>query len=187
MEGMVTIGVEFNEYSVKIDREVVNLKIWGTAGQENFRSVTKIYYRNTQAVILCYPIDNLKSFRSCKDWVNEIQSQCSPDVMVFLAGMKCDLENERQVTIETALKFRQEADILYSCETSARDGTNIKRLFKEMAMLLYARRKEEPGEMRTQSILPGQSDRSLSILSHNLHYRTDSMNSFTSAGNFGVE
>ena len=33
MECMVTIGVEFNEYSVKIDGKVVNLKILDTAGQ----------------------------------------------------------------------------------------------------------------------------------------------------------
>jgi small GTP-binding protein len=58
LEGQVTIGVEFNSFSVKVEGKLIKLQIWDTAGEENFRSVTKIFYRNTHAVILCYPINS---------------------------------------------------------------------------------------------------------------------------------
>lgn len=62
VESSVTIGVEFNSYTIRVEGKLIKLQIWDTAGEENFRSVTKIFYRNTHAVILCYPINSLKSF-----------------------------------------------------------------------------------------------------------------------------
>ena len=58
MEGNVTIGVEFNTFLVRVNGKVIKLQIWDTAGQENFRSVTKIFYRNAHACILTYAIDS---------------------------------------------------------------------------------------------------------------------------------
>ena len=58
-EHTVTIGVEFGNYALMLDdKSLIKLQIWDTAGEENFRSVTKIFYRNTHAVILCYPINS---------------------------------------------------------------------------------------------------------------------------------
>ena len=71
------------------------MKIWDTAGQESFRSISKIFYRACHAVILCYSIDNLESFDHLQEWVFEAQSQCDPDTKIFLIGCKSDLEEER--------------------------------------------------------------------------------------------
>lgn len=59
LEGQVTLGVEFQSFLLKIEDSSSKLQIWDTAGQENFRSVTKVFYRNTHAVMLCYPINQL--------------------------------------------------------------------------------------------------------------------------------
>lgn len=95
LEGQVTIGVEFNSFTIRVEGKLLKLQIWDTAGEENFRSVTKIFYRNTHAVILCYPINSQKSFKNTLHWLEEIQSQCSEDVLVFLTGNKSDLEHQR--------------------------------------------------------------------------------------------
>lgn len=95
IEGNVTIGVEFNSFVTRVEGKLIKLQIWDTAGEENFRSVTKIFYRNTHAVILCYPINSAKSFTNVEHWLQEVQSQCSEDVQVFLTGNKADLETQR--------------------------------------------------------------------------------------------
>ena len=100
------MGVEFNTYMCKIEDKVVKLQIWDTAGQENFRSVTKVFYRNTHAVLICYPIDSRESFKNITHWLNEVQAQCAHNVLIFLSGTKADLEQSRQVTNEQALKFQ---------------------------------------------------------------------------------
>lgn len=36
--------------------EAVKLHVWDTAGQERFRQITRMYYRETHGVIICYDI-----------------------------------------------------------------------------------------------------------------------------------
>ena len=55
-EYSVTIGVEFGNFVMKIDEKLVKLQIWDTAGQESFRSITRIFYKGSHAVIIVYDI-----------------------------------------------------------------------------------------------------------------------------------
>lgn len=41
----MTVGVEFGARSVTINNKIVKLQIWDTAGQEDFRSIVRTYYR----------------------------------------------------------------------------------------------------------------------------------------------
>ena len=95
IEGSVTLGVEFNAYQAKIEDSYLKMQIWDTAGQENFRSITKVFYRNTHAVLVCYAINNRQSYYHVKEWLNEAKEQCDPDVLVFLTGCKSDLNDKR--------------------------------------------------------------------------------------------
>jgi Ras-related protein Rab-2A len=52
----VTVGVEFGLYQARVEEKSYRLQIWDTAGQESFRSITKIFYRGAHAVLLCYSI-----------------------------------------------------------------------------------------------------------------------------------
>ena len=52
----VTIGVEFAAKTVKVSGKIVKLQIWDTAGQENFRSITRSYYRSAIGAFLVYDI-----------------------------------------------------------------------------------------------------------------------------------
>ena len=62
MEHTVTIGVEFGQFVVRLDGKVVKLQIWDTAGQESFRSVTRIFYRGANIVFLVYDITRVDTF-----------------------------------------------------------------------------------------------------------------------------
>jgi Ras-related protein Rab-2A len=102
----VTVGVEFTGYDIKVEDKIIRLQIWDTAGQESFRSVTKIFYRNAHAVVLGYSIGDRSSFDHLTDWLNEIHASCEPSCLTLLSGCKADLPaNLRQVRNEQALKF----------------------------------------------------------------------------------
>lgn len=68
----VTVGVEFGSLLVRMQGVHFKLQIWDTAGQESFRSVTKIFYRAAHAVILCYAINNRETFNHLDSWLTEI-------------------------------------------------------------------------------------------------------------------
>lgn len=122
----VTVGVEFGSYLIRVQDKILKLQIWDTAGQESFRSITKIFYRGAHAAILAYSVGMRSSFESLNEWLKEIRNSCSPDVLLFLIGNKSDISPiHREVTYEEALEFQKKNNILYFTETSAKSGDNI--------------------------------------------------------------
>ena len=62
VEHQVTIGVEFGAFMIKVDDRTVKLQIWDTAGQESFRSVTRIFYKGANVVFLCFDLTREDTF-----------------------------------------------------------------------------------------------------------------------------
>lgn len=58
----VTIGVEFGSKTLELDGRKIKLQIWDTAGQENFRSITRSYYRSVIGALLVYDITRRDTF-----------------------------------------------------------------------------------------------------------------------------
>ena len=55
-EHEVTLGVEFASRFINVNHKTVKLQVWDTAGQENFRSITRSYYRSAIGALLIYDI-----------------------------------------------------------------------------------------------------------------------------------
>ena len=70
----VTVGVEFGTLLTKLEKYVFKLQIWDTAGQETFKSITKIFYRGAHCVVLAYDITRLDTFQNLENWFDELQS-----------------------------------------------------------------------------------------------------------------
>ena len=52
----------------------IKFEIWDTAGQEKYRSLTKIFYKDAGAAILVYDITRKESFEEIqKYWINQIK------------------------------------------------------------------------------------------------------------------
>lgn len=46
-----------------------------TAGSERYESMSRMYYRNAQAAIICFDLSDTMSFEKAKDWVSEVREQ----------------------------------------------------------------------------------------------------------------
>ena len=71
------ITVNFNNH--KNERVRIKLQIWDTAGEEKFRSVTPMYYKNASAVILMYDSTKHATFKSLERWLDDIEKFRSED------------------------------------------------------------------------------------------------------------
>ena len=136
-----TIGFEFLSFSTNIDNKIIKLQIWDTCGQEVYRSLITNFYRNASLAMMVYSIDSKESFLHINQWLKEVRIQSNPDVKIILIGNKSDLETEREVDYEVAQKFKEENQILYFEETSAKTGLNSKKVFEEAARILYNEQK----------------------------------------------
>jgi small GTP-binding protein len=136
-----TVGFEFLTFSTKIDNKIIKLQIWDTCGQEVYRSLITNFYRNSSLAMMVYSINSRESFIHINQWLKEVKIHSHPDVKIILVGNKSDLENERSVTKEEAQKFKDENEILYFEEASAKTGLNAKEVFNEAAKILYEEHK----------------------------------------------
>ena len=132
-----TVGFEFLTFNVKLNDKVIKLQIWDTCGQEIYRSLISSFYRNASLAMMVYSIDSKESFIHIETWLKEVKLQSNPDIKIFLIGNKADLEEQREVKLEEAKQYKNENDIHYFCETSAKNGLNAQEVFIEAAKLLY--------------------------------------------------
>ena len=128
----LTIGVEFGQKAVTIDRQTVKIQMWDTAGQESFKSITRSYYRGAVAALLLFDVTNRESFENLSRWIGEAKSFANKDVSITLVGNKVDLSANRVVSTEEAQKFAEEHNMLF-IEASAKDGYNVDETFVESA------------------------------------------------------
>ena len=72
-----SISVSFVSKKMNINGRQIKFDIWDTAGQEKYRSLSKIFYTNSNVAILVYDITNRRSFEEIKNyWHKEIQQNC---------------------------------------------------------------------------------------------------------------
>ncbi|KAI9548208.1 Ras- protein Rab-39B [Dissostichus eleginoides] len=134
-----TVGVDFFSRLVEIEPgKRIKLQIWDTAGQERFRSITRAYYRNSVGGLLLFDITNRRSFTNVHNWLEEAQSHVQPHNIVFLlVGHKCDLEAQRQVSLQEAEKLAGAFGMCY-VETSARESINVEKAFVDLTRDIFA-------------------------------------------------
>ena len=81
-----TPGASFTTKTVYLQeyRKSIKYEIWDTAGQEKYRALAKVFYKNAAVCILVYDITRRKSFEELKNyWVNEIKSNATPNLSKY--------------------------------------------------------------------------------------------------------
>jgi GTPase SAR1 family protein len=67
--------------------------------------LTRSYYRNSDAFIICYDISSNKSFENAKYWIKELEKYIDHNVIKILVATKTDLEELRSVKYEDGKKY----------------------------------------------------------------------------------
>ena len=78
-----------------------------------------------------------KSFDDTKSWLEDLRKNSSPDLKIFLIGNKSDLEESRLVTKEQGIKFKEENNLYFFTEASAKSEKDAQEIFIEAAKVLY--------------------------------------------------
>ncbi|KAF5482044.1 hypothetical protein F2P56_002643 [Juglans regia] len=130
-----TIGAAFFTQVLSLNEATIKFDIWDTAGQERYHSLAPMYYRGAAAAVVVYDITSMDSFVRAKKWVQELQRQGNPNLIMFLAANKADLEGKRKVPAEDGDQYAKENGLVF-VETSAKSAQNVNELFYEIAKRL---------------------------------------------------
>ena len=130
---MSSLTSQYKKKTIKlVTGEDITFNIYDTAGQERFRSLAKIFYKDARIVILVYDITNKKSFEEMKNyWYNEVKNIPTENLILAIAGNKCDLYEERQVENEEGEDYAKSVNAIF-VETSAKNDSGIDELFENI-------------------------------------------------------
>ena len=134
-----TIGGAYQQQNIVLNNGAkIKLHIWDTSGQDRFRSMTNLYYRDAQVAILTYDVTNETSLESLNYWLNELNDKVEIDNMLLcLAGNKTDVDqSEKRVPTSKGKAFAEQHNMLFY-ETSAKTGVGVKELFQAIATKEY--------------------------------------------------
>lgn len=128
------MGAAFLTKTIELKNCIIELCIWDTCGQERFRCMLPMYYRNSSAAIIVYNVVDATSWEEAKSWISELNKNADSDIVVMMAGNKLDLVNTigRSVQLEDVKEYCTKKSLMF-LETSAKTGYNVNKLFEMIA------------------------------------------------------
>ena len=130
---IATIGLDYKHKKINLSSgETVGLRIFDTAGQERFKSISLNFIKNANGILLIYDISNKETFDSVKGWMSSIKNAANENISIVLVGNKCDLEEKREVTKDAGEEKAKEYNVPFF-ETSCKEGINISETFQKLA------------------------------------------------------
>jgi small GTP-binding protein len=136
-----TVVSNFQYYAEDVGGTGVELQIWDTAGQEKFRSLGPIYFRNASAAIAVYDRTSRESFEHLTQWIDAFIETAGYQAVIAVAGNKLDLDDP-QIELSEAEDWAKAHNYII-VETSAVTGTGIQALFRELVDAIVRSRSNE--------------------------------------------
>uniref|UniRef100_A0A8C5JN54 RAB44 protein n=1 Tax=Junco hyemalis TaxID=40217 RepID=A0A8C5JN54_JUNHY len=136
-----TVGLDYQIKNLIVDNKRFALRLWDSAGQERYRSMTKQFFRKADGVVLMYDITSEYSFSDVRYWLSCIQEGAEDGVAVLLLGNKTDCAAQRQVPTKEGESLAKEHQLMFY-ECSAASGHNVFESMVSFTRLLKVREDE---------------------------------------------
>ena len=120
-----TLTSSFVSKSIKINKKTYNLEIWDTAGQEVYKSLTKLFIVGSKVVIFVYDITDKSSFNELDYWVKTVKDILGKTPVYAIFGNKKDLFMNEKVTEEEGEKKAQEIGSYFKLTSAKTERENI--------------------------------------------------------------
>ena len=124
------VGKKFNESEkssvhcsyVKLKKEIDDMEytidLWDTIGQERFRSLTKVFFKNSEIVIFVFDITSKASFDSLEFWYDTVEKEIGSEPIKGLAANKQDLFEKQEVEDDDIKKYARGKGLVFEYTTA---------------------------------------------------------------------
>jgi small GTP-binding protein len=130
----VSISSQFNTklMEIKDEKKKIRFDLWDTAGQEKYRSLAKIFYKDANIIIFVYEVISKKSFEELKNyWYNQVNSNCLANAVFAVVANKNDLYQTAAVLDKEGISWADEIGAIFQ-STSAKTNAGIDQLFENV-------------------------------------------------------
>ena len=140
-----SIGLEFKDKlestqssSIMQKKLIINgktytINLWDTIGQEQFRSLTKIFMKGARIVIFVYDITRRETFEQLNFWIDNTKEVLGNKPILGIVGNKSDLYFNEEVKEEEAEEFAQKNNIPFQL-TSAKTPKSFSDFLEKLVI-----------------------------------------------------
>jgi small GTP-binding protein len=128
-QGDLSIGVGFQSICERTSGQRTSIEIWDTAGQEQYHSLTPLYFRAAVGAIAVFDVSRHHSYNWRKQCISEFIAVAGDHAVIAIAANKRDLTESMEKVIADAQLLALESEYIFE-ETSARTNQGIQKLFQ---------------------------------------------------------
>ena len=122
----------FVDKYIDVNKKKYHIEIWDTAGQEKYRSLTKIFIKDSKIVIFVYDITTKASFEEVDYWVNTVKEILGDNPVYALAGNKKDLFIKEEVEEDLGREKAEKIGALFKLTSAKTERNQINDFLKEL-------------------------------------------------------
>ena len=122
----------FVDKYIDVNNKKYHIEIWDTAGQEKYRSLTKIFIKDSKIVIFVYDITTKASFEEVDYWVNTVKEILGDNPVYALAGNKKDLFIKEEVEEDLGREKAEKIGALFKLTSAKTERNQINDFLKEL-------------------------------------------------------
>ena len=136
---VTSLSAQFVSKTVEFQNlgKAIKFDIWDTAGQEKYRALAKIFYKDAKVIFLVYDITDAKSFNELKSyWHGVVKANGDSDAIIAIVANKNDLYDHAQVQNEEGEEFARSIGAIFQ-STSAKSDSGITTLFDNVGQKFF--------------------------------------------------
>ena len=154
---LTTTSCSYIQKIVKKNKKEYKINLWDTIGQEKYRSLTKIFVKDSNIVIFVYDITKRKTFESLKYWKSVIDEILGNDITLGVVGNKIDLYLDEEVKENEGQEYSDSIGAKFRL-TSAKNNPHEFSQFIEEMLEEYLKNNNK-NDNRKESIIIKKGDK----------------------------
>ena len=121
----LTLTSSFVSKNISINKKNYQLEIWDTAGQEVYKSLTKIFIVDSKIVLFVYDITQKDSFEELEYWIQTVQDILGNAPIYAIFGNKKDLYLSEKVEEKEGRKKAEEIGAYFKLTSAKTERENL--------------------------------------------------------------
>ena len=123
----------YYENEVQYNNKKYLYTLWDTAGQERFRSLNKIFIKDSKVVLIVFAIDNKNSYNEINYWIKYIKDILGEEKYIMgLVANKSDLYEEQVISDEEMINKAKENNMKFKLTSAYSDAEGFKDFLHEL-------------------------------------------------------
>jgi small GTP-binding protein len=128
-----TLTSSYCESQIEVNNKKYRYFLWDTAGQETYRSLNKLFIKDSKIVLIVFAINDKESYNQVDYWLKSVKELLGNEgYIVGLVGNKSDLYEEEAVKPQEIESKAKEMKVKFKVTSAYTDSKGFKSFLDEI-------------------------------------------------------